>query len=531
MVPRSTARFSYRQWLDHTSRQLDYNALSLTLRNPTSPANQQRSAFRSRSSDAACGAGERDARPGTSSSSTVRIQYTFDASHHFPHPFLSIHPQFTTAVDPRLRTLPRILLILHGTYPAGGYDVARWYAAGIAQAATNLAEETALGSASTNLPDPSPSLPDSQRISPHHYSAPLGLLALSRPGYLGSSALAHHPTFEQEAALIQQFLNMQGIARVSILGIGTGAQVALHLRHQQPNTVDRLILVDPVWQKPRAIRLAWLRARALLWDETMLTSWLGYRQWVAQQNSTVQGTAKTRPIPPSFFSSPSTAQGESKSLASSSNSRSSSSGSSTLNEGIVDVSTLKTLPASPSPIRPKSSPVSTFTGASPPSSLFWQNSRADPDPATPNPTLLQRCAELERSTEIFQAWSQMRYPGIRSDLIKLGHLNQNSFDLLFPTGNDSSALAEEPPHLSSPTLWLSTGASSTDPTWLATSPAMPPALNSSQSNHTHTGGHGSFSPKQPSYEFRQFQPADGQEPSSILLAELSQTVVDFLYSP
>ncbi|KAJ2344925.1 hypothetical protein GGH91_002702 [Coemansia sp. RSA 2671] len=60
---------------------------------------------------------------------TATIQYAFDCTSNFPQPFLSELPRFDSSFDPSLRHLPCILF-LHGNDP-GGFDVARWMAAGI----------------------------------------------------------------------------------------------------------------------------------------------------------------------------------------------------------------------------------------------------------------------------------------------------------------------------------------------------------------------------------------------------------------
>ncbi|KAJ1654701.1 hypothetical protein IWQ61_005409 [Dispira simplex] len=267
MSPRSP--LTYRQWSDLVTKQLHHNAFTLTLHQPR-PTNQYQchSNLSLRSS------------PSTSDN-TVSIQYTFDSSNRFPHPFLSSHPRFTTSVDPKLRSLPCVL-ILHDTWP-GGFEVARWYAGGLSLAAMDATVQKVLTrsrppttSHSSSLLAAASSLRSTYRPLPA--LPPLGLLGLSRPGFLRSSPLLDH-TFSSEASLLGRFLDLLCLNEVFLFAVGTGAQTALHLADQRPSIVQSLVLVDPILTRPSSPQLWGMRLQAELYHRQVWSSWLAYQKY------------------------------------------------------------------------------------------------------------------------------------------------------------------------------------------------------------------------------------------------------------
>ncbi|KAJ1956087.1 hypothetical protein IWQ62_005388 [Dispira parvispora] len=219
--------------------------------------------------------------------STVSIQYTFDSSNRFPHPFLSPRPRFTTAVDPKLRSLPCIL-ILHDTWP-GGFDVARWYAGGLSLAAMDATVQKVLTcshppatSHSSSLLAAASSLRSTYRPLPA--LPPLGLLGLSRPGFHRSSPLLDH-TFASEASLLGRFLDLLCLNEVFLFAVGTGAQTALHLADQRPSIVQSLVLVDPILTRPSSPQLWGMRLQAELYHRQVWSTWLAYQQYAQASTS------------------------------------------------------------------------------------------------------------------------------------------------------------------------------------------------------------------------------------------------------
>ncbi|OLY81920.1 hypothetical protein AYI68_g3968 [Smittium mucronatum] len=216
------------------------------------------------------------------SKSSITVQYSFKSSSFFPTNFLSSQPQFHTQVDLSVRNFP-CLLFLHGTNP-GGFDVSRWMAGGIAQA-QNVFDPNSRYSA-LNLKDLDDidfkkvksnkllnnQLEDSIDVNdgynyfdmfgPGFYNSkigsvgdydlsenlvPLGLLNVSRPGYLESS-LTVEDSFYAEALAIIRLLDNLSIRSVRIVAHSTAALLALEMA-AMPQFRDRvrsIVMIDPV---------------------------------------------------------------------------------------------------------------------------------------------------------------------------------------------------------------------------------------------------------------------------------------------
>ncbi|KAJ1980960.1 hypothetical protein H4R35_000914 [Dimargaris xerosporica] len=274
---------NYKAWLDVIAKQLYFNSYTISLSRWGHAGNRPNGV-------GAC-----------ATTSPATVEYTYDSTSQFPHPFLTTHPHFRTAIDPQLRTLPCVL-VLHDTWP-GGFDAARWYGGGLALAAMDAAVNAA-----TEEQQPSPSLhqpkqgPSSCRTGIHGDNAmdaarlaalasplkatfrplpclpPMAILGLSRPGYLRSSPLCHH-TFAQEATVVRQLLDLLQIPHLSIFAVGTGAQVALHLMDQLPGRVHRSVLVNPLLQRPSQFKLAVMRLGTSVYLRTQLSSWVSYYKY------------------------------------------------------------------------------------------------------------------------------------------------------------------------------------------------------------------------------------------------------------
>ncbi|KAJ1975977.1 hypothetical protein H4R34_004143 [Dimargaris verticillata] len=272
---------NYKAWLDTIAKQLYFNSYTISL---------------SRLGHAGC-------RPSGvgAAASPATVEYTFDATNQFPHPFLTTHPHFRTAVDPQLRTLPCVL-VLHDTWP-GGFDAARWYGGGLALAAM----DAAVNAATEHHHRPLSQYQPGQGLPPSHTEVhgntaddvarlavlasplkamfrplpclpPMAILGLSRPGFLRSSPLCHH-TFAQEATVVRQLLDLLQIPHLSIFAVGTGAQVALHLMDQLPGRVHRSVLVNPLLQRPSQLKLAVMRLGTSIYLRTQLSSWVSYYKY------------------------------------------------------------------------------------------------------------------------------------------------------------------------------------------------------------------------------------------------------------
>ncbi|PVU94491.1 hypothetical protein BB559_002990 [Furculomyces boomerangus] len=202
--------------------------------------------------------------------SSISMQYSFKSSSFFPSKFLVPVPQFQPQMDLSVRNLPCVLF-LHGTFP-GGFDVSRWMAAGLAQShniwdpisrysALNLfnvdyTESTSYGSKNNdNLEnDQSKFESDQSKQTNHGYDnmsiyhrPPLGILNISRPGYLESS-LTIEDTFMSEALAIIRLINGLSIRSVRIVAHGTSALLAMELASllQFRDKVRSIVLIDPL---------------------------------------------------------------------------------------------------------------------------------------------------------------------------------------------------------------------------------------------------------------------------------------------
>ncbi|KAJ2651952.1 hypothetical protein IWW40_001500 [Coemansia sp. RSA 1250] len=217
-----------------------------------------------------------------SACATLTLQYAFDSTQSFPEPFLSDAPQFSTAFEPSLSHLPTVLF-LHGSSP-GGFDVARWVAGGLAHAhkLRNPLMPSRFGTYSVyNVQE---RLRQPQSRSREHPGAsapprfavpmpPLGMLSISRPGYLESTPL-HTPTFLAQAATVAQLVERLRLSSVHIIAHREAAPVALEMAGLVGfrRRVRSISLVDPQLARPAlARRLAdrmgmlgpeWARTRA-----------------------------------------------------------------------------------------------------------------------------------------------------------------------------------------------------------------------------------------------------------------------------
>ncbi|KAJ2455960.1 hypothetical protein EV183_000303 [Coemansia sp. RSA 2336] len=262
------------RWKSHVDRLLRFNHMTMTL-----------SAEPFRTSEAGPQAGRQDEGQhvaGRRAGATLTLQYAFDSTQSFPEPFLSDAPQFSTAFEPSLSHLPTVL-ILHGSSP-GGFDVARWVAGGLAHAHKHRnplmpsrfgtysvynVQERLRQPQSRSRADPEPGAQPRFAVP----MPPLGLLSVSRPGYLESTPL-HAPTFLAQAATVAQLVERLRLSAVHIIAHREAAPVALEMAGLAGfrRRVRSISLVDPQLAQPAlARRLAdrvamlgpeWARSRA-----------------------------------------------------------------------------------------------------------------------------------------------------------------------------------------------------------------------------------------------------------------------------
>ncbi|KAJ1821650.1 hypothetical protein LPJ60_002493 [Coemansia sp. RSA 2675] len=231
---------------------------------------------------------------------TATIQYAFDCTSNFPQPFLSELPRFDSSFDPSLRHLPCILF-LHGNDP-GGFDVARWMAAGISHVhqlrnplmpgqfesfteygvkeRMNLNTDT--GEHDIRAPPYARLEHEGSSNRPHSSESqirfrapmpPLSLLSLSRPGYLESSS-SPAPTFLAHATAAAQLVENLRVPSIHIVAHKVAAPIALEMAGMAGfrNRIRSITLIDPQLTAPgRTQRLAerlsmlgpeWARTRA-----------------------------------------------------------------------------------------------------------------------------------------------------------------------------------------------------------------------------------------------------------------------------
>ncbi|KAJ1893009.1 hypothetical protein LPJ66_006010 [Kickxella alabastrina] len=235
-----------------------------------------------------------------SMNATATIQYTFDSTSNFPRPFLTDTPRFHSSFDPSLRHLPCILF-LHGNDP-GGFDVARWMAGGLSHvhqlrnplmpsqfgtySVYNVQDRPRVyeGHSAFDAGEPSwsrlksgtanertavfASRPEFAEPMP-----PLGLLSISRPGYLESSP-SNAPTLTAQATAIAQLVENLRVPSIHIIAHKVAAPVALEMaglagfrnRIRSMSLIDaqlspqkrsqrlseRLNLLGPEWARTRA---------------------------------------------------------------------------------------------------------------------------------------------------------------------------------------------------------------------------------------------------------------------------------------
>ncbi|KAJ2343133.1 hypothetical protein GGF43_005771 [Coemansia sp. RSA 2618] len=223
-----------------------------------------------------------------SASATATLQYAFDSTLNFPEPFLDDAPQFSTAFEPSLSHLPCVLF-LHGSDP-GGFDVARWVAGGLSHvhklrnplmpsrfgsySVYNVQERSRLRRAGSDAPQAAHELQsDGQTTRFAVPMPPLGMLSISRPGYLESTP-SHTATFSAQAATAAQLVERLRLPSVHVIAHKEAAPIALELAGlaEFRRRVRSITLIDPLLSAPtRAQRLAarlgmfgpeWARTRA-----------------------------------------------------------------------------------------------------------------------------------------------------------------------------------------------------------------------------------------------------------------------------
>ncbi|KAJ2781883.1 hypothetical protein H4R18_002589 [Coemansia javaensis] len=238
------------RWRDHVDKLLRFNHMTMTL-----------GAEPFRAGAEPGGAGLRRGRQGASATAT--LQYAFDSTQHFPEPFLTAAPRFNSSFEPSLRHLPCVLF-LHGSDP-GGFDVARWFAGGLAHVhrLRNPLMPGRFGSYSVyNVQDPQFAVP----------MPPLGVLSVSRPGYLESSPPPHAPTFQAQAATVARLVESLRIPSVHVVAHSTAAPIALEMAALAGfrRRVRSIALVSPRLAPPRPLQRAAERARMLVpeWART-----------------------------------------------------------------------------------------------------------------------------------------------------------------------------------------------------------------------------------------------------------------------
>ncbi|KAJ2604510.1 hypothetical protein H4R99_001760 [Coemansia sp. RSA 1722] len=245
--------------------------------------------------------------------STATIQYAFDSTSNFPRPFLNDAPRFHSSFDPSIRHLPCVLF-LHGSDP-GGFDVSRWMAGGLSHvhqlrnplmpgqfgsySVYNVQQrpwryDDALGRDLTDPPDPAWSrlasgFPPDEAAASHSPRSrflepmpPLGLLSLSRPGYLESTPIDASMPLSAQATSIAQLVENLRVPSLHIIAHGIAALVALEMaslagfrnRVRSISLIDgqlsppkrsqrlsqRLALMGPEWARTRAAYNALARA-------------------------------------------------------------------------------------------------------------------------------------------------------------------------------------------------------------------------------------------------------------------------------
>ncbi|PVU94623.1 hypothetical protein BB561_002400 [Smittium simulii] len=268
---------SFKSWQRHVDKLLKYNhaTISVPSGKPSYPAAHKATILDTLK------ANRKDFL--ASNASSVSIQYSFKHSSFSSSNFLSAEPQFQPKLDLSVRNLPCILF-LHGSTP-GGFDMSRWMASGVAQIHniwdpvskysalnlfdTNLTNLGAISSSSQAQISQTPNKYDyfksfkpgysNNQTNAHTFQDqlpqffPLGLLCISRPGYLESTPSIEN-TFHSEALSIIRLLDNLSIRSIRIVAHGLSALVAMDLA-SLPNFRDRvqgIALIDPILTNSKA---------------------------------------------------------------------------------------------------------------------------------------------------------------------------------------------------------------------------------------------------------------------------------------
>ncbi|KAJ2078778.1 hypothetical protein H4R24_004248 [Coemansia sp. RSA 988] len=295
------------RWKSHVDKLLRFNHMTMTL---------SAEPFRTADSGAHIRRQQRDNAHDQhlayqSASATATLQYAFDSTLNFPEPFMTDSPRFNSSFEPGLSHLPCVLF-LHGDSP-GGFDVARWVAGGLSHmhqlhnplmpsrfgsySVYNVQERPRMQHRTTAFDDnyghvvgneglpriarwPSDSIsnPNTQQQQQQQPRfavpmPPLGMLSISRPGYLESSP-SPSPTFFAQAATIVRLVESLRIPSVHIIAHSIAAPIALEMAGLAGfrRRVRSISLIDPQLTPPsRAQRLVerigmlgpeWARTRA-----------------------------------------------------------------------------------------------------------------------------------------------------------------------------------------------------------------------------------------------------------------------------
>ncbi|KAJ2722576.1 hypothetical protein GGI07_003219 [Coemansia sp. Benny D115] len=266
------------RWKNHVERLLRFNHMTMTL---SAESHHLHEELRD-----AQGKGARESRYASPRftpqhlSATETIQYSFESTSNFPRPFLTDTPRFHSSFDPSLRHLPCVLF-LHGNNP-GGFDVSRWVAGGLSHvhqlrnpfmpgqfgsySVFNLQERPRFDGGYSGADGATPERlrrsPDAENDGLTYTAAPrsrfaqpmppLGLLSISRPGYLESS-LSSSPTLSSQATAIVQLVENLRVPSIHIIAHGVAAPIALEIASLAGfrNRVRSVVLIDATLTAPK----------------------------------------------------------------------------------------------------------------------------------------------------------------------------------------------------------------------------------------------------------------------------------------
>ncbi|KAJ2774741.1 hypothetical protein IWQ56_000446 [Coemansia nantahalensis] len=251
------------RWKSHVDKLLRFNHMTMTL---------SAEPFRAEDSGAHAMYGRRR----DSARATATLQYAFDSTLNFPEPFLTASPRFNSSFDPGLRHLPCVLF-LHGNNP-GGFDVARWFAGGLAHVhrLRNPLMPSRFGTYSVYNVQERPGQQQQQQQQQQEPPfavpmPPLGVLSISRPGYLESSP-PHSPTFLAQAATAARLVESLCIPSVHVVAHTVAAPIALEMAGLAGfrRRIRSIALIDPQLTPPRRSRRLAERLRMLVpeWART-----------------------------------------------------------------------------------------------------------------------------------------------------------------------------------------------------------------------------------------------------------------------